>query len=316
MRWGLVGTRGLASFGAAPAIAESELGKLTAVLGSDASGVRAFADEHGAKAATTSLEEFLAVPGMEAVWVASPTFLHREQGLAALRAGKHLLMEKPLAIDAEGAWELVHAAREAGRVLATGYQARYVTGHRRMAELIREGAIGAPTVARTYYGIHRSGPPPEWRRHRDSARWGALADVGTHHVDLVRMLLGEVSDVTALWGAQLGFETDDVVAAALRLESGLLATLTATTNVWTQSTRIEVHGTAGALVAVDTSPKGEGTVTLYRPEHEPEDVTGQRVAPWAAQVDAVTRAALGEPVAYATGEDGARNVEILERLVP
>jgi hypothetical protein len=68
-------------------------------------------------------------------------------------------------------------------------------------------------------------------------------------------------------------------------------------------------------VAVDTSPKGEGTVTLYCPDHEPEDVTGQRVAPWVAQVDAVTRAALGEPVAHATGEDGARNVEILERLV-
>ena len=316
MRWGLVGTRGLASFGAAPAIGRSELGELTAVLGTDAARARALADKHGAPIATTSLDEFLAAPGLEAVWVASPTSLHREQGLAALSAGKHVLMEKPLAIDAAGAWTLVRAARDADRVLATGYQARYVIGHRRMAELIREGAIGSPTVARTYYGIHRPGPPPEWRRRRESARWGALADVGTHHLDLIRMLLGEVSEAAALWDAQLGFETDDVVAAALRLEDGPLATLTATSNVWTQSTRVEVNGTAGALVAVDTSPKGEGSVTLYRREREPEDVTGERVAPWPAQVDAVTRAALGEPVAYATGEDGARNVEILERLIP
>ena len=54
-------------------------------------------------------------------------------------------------------------------------------------------AIGDVSVARTYYGIHRPGPPPEWRQKRDTARWGALSDVGTHHIDLLRMLLGEIA---------------------------------------------------------------------------------------------------------------------------
>ena len=72
--------------------------------------------------------------------------------------------EKPLAIDAEKGWDLVAAAKDAGVLLATGYQARYVPGHLTMKRLLDEGAIGDVTVARTYYGIHRPGPPPERRR--------------------------------------------------------------------------------------------------------------------------------------------------------
>jgi 1,5-anhydro-D-fructose reductase (1,5-anhydro-D-mannitol-forming) len=224
-------------------------------------------------------------------------------------------LEKPLAIDVEAGWDLVEAAKRSGVLLATGYQARYVPGHQSMKRLIDEGAIGRPSVARTYYGIHRPGPPPEWRQKRDTARWGALSDVGTHHIDLIRMLLGEITDATGYFERQQGFETDDAVAAAVRVESGVVATLTMSTNVWIQYTRVEVHGTEGSLVARDTSPLGQGKVTLLRSGEDPEDVTGDRPNSWVAQLETVTRAAAGEDVAYATGEDGARNLEIMEQIV-
>jgi 1,5-anhydro-D-fructose reductase (1,5-anhydro-D-mannitol-forming) len=141
-----------------------------------------------------------------------------------------------------------------------------------------------------------------------------LADIGTHHLDLLRMLLGEVADAHGLTGHQLGFETEDVGAATLRFESGVLATLTVTVNVWKMATRVEVHGTKGALVALDTNPAGAGTVTLITEDGE-RDVTGDRPASiWAAEVDAIEAAAAGQDVSYATGEDGARNIEILERI--
>ncbi len=60
------------------------------------------------------------------------------------------------------------------------------------------------------------GPPPEWRQKRETARWGALSDVGTHHIDLLRMLLGEISEATGYFERQPAFETDDAAAAALR----------------------------------------------------------------------------------------------------
>ncbi len=315
MRWGLIGTRGLVDRGGLNAFQQAENAELAAVLSSDPERAREFGAANDVETATADLDEFLAAPGLEAVWIASPTWLHHEQGRAAIDAGKHVLLEKPLAIDVRAGWELVEAAEKAGTLLATGYQARYVPAHAAMKRLIDEGAVGEVSVARTYYGIHRPGPPPEWRQKRETARWGALSDVGTHHIDLLRMLLGEIAEAEGYFERQQGFETDDAVAAALRLESGIVATLTISTNVWVQYTRVEVHGTEGALVAEDTSPLGQGTASLLRAGEEPEDVTGARPNSWVAQLETVTRAASGEEVAYATGEDGARNLEIMEQIV-
>src|SRR5215211_2005884 len=135
MRWGMIGTRGLVDKGGLNAFAEAENAELVATLSSDPDRAREFGAQHDVETATADIEEFLAAPGLEAVWIASPTWLHHEQGRAAIEAGKHVLLEKPLAIDAEKAWDLVSAAKDAGVVLATGYQGRYVPGHLTMKRL-------------------------------------------------------------------------------------------------------------------------------------------------------------------------------------
>jgi predicted dehydrogenase len=315
MRWGLIGTRGYAAKAAAPGIARSTRGKLAAILGRDAEATRRFAEDNDAEP-FTDVQRFLAA-GIDAVWVTSPTWLHHDHSVAALGAGLHVLCEKPLAYTAEDAWDMVEIAKESRRVLATGYQGRYVPGHQRMVDLIRSGAIGEVTVARTYYGVHRPGPPPEWRQKKETARWGALADIGTHHLDLLRMLLGEIHEAHGVTGNQLGFETEDVAVASLRFRSGVLGILAATVNVWKEHTRVEIHGTEGALIAVDTNPAGKGDVFLLDgSEPEGRDVTPSKPeSVWADQIDAVSAVADGEAVAYATGEDGARNIEILEKLI-
>jgi predicted dehydrogenase len=109
-----------------------------------------FARELGFAAAYGSYAELLADEGVDAVYVASPHALHVGHVTAALEAGKHVLLEKPLAMTASDGWDLVETARRVERVLATGYQARYVPGHIAMRDLIAEGAIGRVTVARTY----------------------------------------------------------------------------------------------------------------------------------------------------------------------
>ncbi len=316
MRWGLIGTSGYAAKSAAPGIDASSRGELASVLGRDPEKTDRFGQEHGAKP-FTDLGHFLR-SDLEVIWVTSPTWLHQDHAVAALQAGAHVLCEKPLALSSAAAWEMVEVAERHGRVLATGFQGRYVPAHRLMRDLIKEGAVGDVTIARTYYGVHRSGPPPVWRQKKRTARWGCLADIGTHHLDVLRMLLGEVDETYGMTGHQLGFETEDVAAASLRFESGALATLAATVNVWKQHTRIEIHGTLGALVATDTNPAGTGDLFLLNEEHPAgEDITPSRPSSvWADQVDAVSAAAEGQDVAYATGEDGALNVEILEQLIP
>lgn len=316
MRWVLIGTRGLAARAGVPAFAQTTGADLVAVLSSDAARARSFAAEHDVKTATTELEELLSAPGLEAVWIASPTFLHHQQAKAALEAGKHVLVEKPLAMTAQAGWELVESARRKNVILATGYQARYVPAHKEMRRLVAEGAIGRVSVARAHYALHRPVPPPQWRQRTDSARWGALADIGTHHVDLLRMLLGEIAEAKGLSERQLGFQTDDVDAAALRFESGTLGTLTVTTNVWRRHTRVELIGTGGTIVAEGTSVNDPGPVMLLRANREPQELCCERHEAWSRQLDVVTRVASGEELPYATGDDGARNLEILEMIAP
>jgi 1,5-anhydro-D-fructose reductase (1,5-anhydro-D-mannitol-forming) len=316
MRWGLIGTRGLAARACVPAFAQTPKAELVAVLSSDPDRARAFAAEHAIETATADLAQMLSAPGLEAVWITSPTFLHHRQAKAALEAGVHVLLEKPLAMTAREGWELVRIARRAGLVLATGYQARYVPAHEEMRRLVAEGAIGRVTVARAHYAMHRPAPPPEWRRRRESARWGALADIGTHHVDLLRMLVGEIDEAKGFSERQLGFETDDVDAAALRFRSGALGALTVTANVWRRQTRIEIIGTEGAVIADGVSVNDPGNPRLLQADAEPQEIACAEVDAWSRQLDVITRVAAGEDLPYATGEDGAHNLEILEQIAP
>ena len=314
VRWALVGTNGYARRTCAPAFAEVGRASLVGVASADVSRARAFADETGAAIATADLAELCACEEVDAVWITSPSYLHYDHGAVALAAGKHVLLEKPLALTSQEAWKLVSLAAEHGVTLATGYQARYVPAHIQMKKLLEDGAIGMPVLARTFYGMHRAGPPRTWRGHRETARWGTLADIGTHHLDLLRMLLGEVAAATGYTAYRTGRETEDTATAVLQFTSGVVGSLTASSVVGNPSTVVEVHGTDGAVVATGTSPDGQGKAILMRRGAEPEDITGPTPLSAVAQLETVTSVIAGDPVAYATGADGARNVEILEQI--
>jgi 1,5-anhydro-D-fructose reductase (1,5-anhydro-D-mannitol-forming) len=316
MGWGLIGTGGYARRACAPAFTQVEGADLVAVASSDIDRARSFAAEVGAPLATDDFSTLLAAEDVQAVWVASPSYKHYEQGQAALNAGKHVLMEKPLALTPAEAWQLVALAEVKGVVLATGYQARYVPAHLRMKELLDEGAIGTAVMARSYYGLHRTSPPHGWRLNREQARWGALADIGTHHLDLLRMFMGEVESVYGFAARRTALATDDAATAVLSFADGALGVLAASTVVGRPATMVELLGTAGALVAEGTSPDGQGSATLIRPGREPEDITGERPLSSVAQLDTVTKVMSGEKLDYASGADGARNVELMERISP
>ncbi|MEY2571558.1 MAG: hypothetical protein QOE63_1908 [Acidimicrobiaceae bacterium] len=314
VRWALVGTGGYARRDCAPAFAAVDRADLVAVVSSDADRAKAFAEGLDVAIATDDVSAAVEHDDIDAVWIASPSHMHAEHGRIAIEAGKHVLLEKPIALDAREAWELVALAEKAGTVLATGYQARYVPAHLRMKALIDEGVLGTLVMARSFYGMRRVGPPRTWRLHKETARWGTLADIGTHHLDLLRMLVGEVDGVSGFTAHRKGYETEDAATLALHFAVGAVGTLTASSVVGRPAVVVEVLGTEGSLVATGTSPDGQGTATLHLADGEPEDITGPTPLSFAAQLDTVTRAMAGEDVAYATGVDGARNVEILEQI--
>lgn len=314
LRWGLVGTSGFAAFACVPGIGQSATGRLTAVASSSAERGGQFAREHGIDGAVTDVGELAARDDVDAVWVASPTHLHHAHAKAVLSAGKHVLVEKPLALDVDEARELVDRAAAAQRVLAIGYQARAVPIHNEMLRLIHAGALGEIYSARTWYATPAPPRMPDWKKARRTAGWGVLGDTATHHIDLIRMLLGDVVGGQATIAFPRGLETEDVACVNLTLASGSVASISATRNLAVAGTRVEIHGTSGSLTAVDTSPRGGGCAELITADGtHPIDVA--QPLSWAALVDAVGTAVEGGPSPHATGADGLRGVEILAELL-
>lgn len=316
INWALVGTTGYAERECLPSFAATPSACLAAVVSSSAGRAAEFARANGVPRGYDAVERACADDGVDAVWIASPSYQHYQHARAAITAGKHVLLEKPVALDVRQGWDLVELAEQHGVRLATGYQARYVPGHVRMRALIADGELGSVVAVRSLYGMRRPGPPRTWRGHRETARWGVLADIGTHHIDLMRMLAGEITDATGYTAHQRGFETEDLAVASFRFACGALGTMTAAGHYFRPATVMEVVGTEGRVVATDTSPSGQGRVVLTRADGSEADITGATPLSNQAQLATVTAAFLGADVPYATGADGARNLEILELIAP
>lgn len=182
----------------------------------------------GSRAAASSEE---ALDAAEAVVVATPTSEHLAQALAAVRAGCHALVEKPLSTSPEGVDELLAAAREGGRVLAVGFNLRFHPGPAQVRELVAGGAVGTPLRAEVTFGSWLPGwrPGTDYRTSYSARRelgGGVLLDA-IHEIDYAVWALGDVAEASG-WLARLSdleMDVEDTALLTLRHRSGVLTTI-------------------------------------------------------------------------------------------
>lgn len=158
-------------------------------------------EHYGFKNCSTDYHDLLKDEKTDAIIVATPNFLHKPIVMEALKAGKHVFCEKPLAMNAEDAYEMYMAAKEAGVIHAVGHNNRALSGIRFMKKLIEEGRLGKIYSIQMRY-IQSWGMDPEapmqWRFEASKAGTGTLGDTGSHALDIGRYLLGEVKRVSSL----------------------------------------------------------------------------------------------------------------------
>jgi predicted dehydrogenase len=215
------------------------------------------------------LDKLLTAEVVDAVYIATPNHLHREQAIACLDRGIHVLCEKPLALTAADVADMREAAVRNRRLLVTAYDQRHHPAHRAMREAIRAGKLGTPTQARIDYAcwLPKEWSGDNWRIDPIRAGGGAVIDLAPHGLDLLEWLLeDEITDVHAfLQSAVQDYTVDDGGVLSVRFRSGTLATLTVSYNrpETLPRRRLELMGTGGILLAENTMGQDEGGQLTY-----------------------------------------------------
>jgi predicted dehydrogenase len=166
--------------------------ELAAVANHRAKTASAFAERHGIPRVTTDWESLAADPSIEAAIVATPNALHARQSIALLRHGKHVMVEKPMAITVAACDEMIAASQEGGAFLMVAHCWRFRDEVVAMRDRIASGAFGEVVKTRGY-GVHANWGPAGWFTDPALAGGGALLDMGVHAIDTARFLLGDPS---------------------------------------------------------------------------------------------------------------------------
>lgn len=225
------------------------------------------ADEYGARA-YASLDELLADPSVHAVSVCTPSGAHLEPAVAAARARKHVMVEKPLEVTVERADRIIAACREAGVILGAIFPRRFLDSSRAVKAAVESGRFGRIVLGDVeikWYRTQEYYDKGGWRGTWKLDGGGALMNQGIHGIDLLQWLLGGVAEVAAFAAtlAHERIEVEDVGVAAVRFKSGALGAIEGTTGFWPGTKiRIEIGGTRGSAVLEDE------TIVSWRFEDE------------------------------------------------
>ncbi|MDF2927512.1 MAG: oxidoreductase [Paenibacillaceae bacterium] len=250
-----IGIVGCGVIGRVHALQLQRLGTARVAAFADCVGERAeaFAAEFGGKA-YASYEEMLLDSEVEAVSVCTPSGMHGEMAVAAARAGKPVIVEKPMDVKLDVADRMIAACREQGVILGGIFQHRFDYATRRVKEKLAQGSFGRLVLVNGSVHWYRSDQyyaSGDWRGTWAMDGGGVLMNQAIHTMDLVRYFGGPVVDVTArtanLTHPQI--ETEDTVAAMLRYECGAMGTFTATSSAYPGlDTRVEIIGENGTCI--------------------------------------------------------------------
>lgn len=315
LRWGIIGCGNVAEHKGGPALYGVAGSELVAVMRRDVAKAADFARRHGARRWYDQASDLLADAEINAVYVATPVSTHRGYTLAAAEAGKHVLCEKPMAMDVAECREMIAACRANGVMLTIAYYRRSYPVVQRMKAALAEGLIGRPMLARinltSYSQPTDVRAPGAWRTDPDTAGGGVLFDVGSHRLDVLNYLLGPAAEVAAMCENTLGhYQVEDAAVLCLKLASGVHGVANFGWNVGSDSDEFEIYGAEGKMLA--RSLEG-GHLEIYRGRElvETFDQPRHKVTHWGLVENMVAAASTGAPL-LCSGEDGLVTSQLME----
>jgi len=297
-----------------PGFALAQNCKVVALSRRDANKAHENAAEYGIPHIFSSTEELSRCPEVDAVLVTTPNIYHLRDVFTAVAAGKPVLCEKPMGMNADECRQMVEAARRAGVLLGVAQVFRFEESTARFRERIAAGDIGRPIFARAEFSYPGLGHARSWLYNRSIAGGGPIADVGVHCIDALRYILQDEPRLVSAIGHS-DDQSGDVEAAAiltLGFQRGTLATVLVSTRAQYR-TPLEIVGTTGVLRADDAlNVERPVRLELWRDGRLAGEESVSNQGAYARQVDSFAAAVEGRELFPVTGRQGLQNQLVLD----
>jgi 1,5-anhydro-D-fructose reductase (1,5-anhydro-D-mannitol-forming) len=296
-----------------PGFARTQRCRVTALSRRDPQRAQESARQFGIAHAYTSTAELCACPEVDAVFIASPDALHLADVRAAIRYRKPVLLEKPMAMNAAEAAEMVAAARNAGVLLGVAHNMRFEHSVRWFRERLLDGVVGKPLLARATFVAPMLTSPRTWVHDPALATGGPLADIGVHCIDTLRFVLNdEVAGLSMQAQYDEHSPLEATAAGALQFRHGTLANISVSGR-GSYQTLLEVAGETGVLSAVNAlNVEHPVTLQLRRGFDLVEQTEVSNDDCYALQADAFAAAVEQGREFEIPGEEGLRNQLVLD----
>jgi len=227
IRWGMIGCGAVAEVKSGPGFYKSNDSSLAAVTSADKEMTRSFAQRHGVPRTYDTTEQLLADPEIDAVYIATPPSSHKALSLLVANAGKHVYVEKPMAMRFDECREIVEACEKQGVRLFVAFYRRAMPRFLKVKEWLESGAIGEVRVVRA---VQHQRPAREdlsretlpWRLKPEVSGGGKFLDMGIHTLDMLDFWFGAIEEVHGIASNDAGlYEVEDTVTATWRHASGV-----------------------------------------------------------------------------------------------
>ncbi|HET6745054.1 MAG TPA: Gfo/Idh/MocA family oxidoreductase [Candidatus Limnocylindria bacterium] len=319
LRWGILSTADIARRKVVPGMRKARRCEIVAIASRDAATVSRVAVELGIPRAHASYEALLADPDVDAVYIPLPNHLHAKWSMAAARAGKHVLCEKPLAMTAADAQRMIDVAREQGVHLMEAFMYRLHPSWTAVQEMVTSGRIGRLTSVQSWFSYFND-DPSNIRNVRD-AGGGALFDIGSYGVNLSRWLFGtEPTNVSAAIVRDPVMDVDVLTSAILTFRDGI-ATFTCSTRA-EDDQRVHIYGTEGRIsigIPFNIPPDRPTEVFVSAGGDPPvapntEVLTFATADPYTVETERFAEAVLDGLPTPIPPQDAVANLQVIERI--
>jgi len=316
VKWGVLGTANIARWCTIPGMKQAQSCELYAIAGRKKEKACAFAEEFGFEKACGSYEELLADPEVEAVYIPLPNDIHLKWVKAALKAGKHVLCEKPLALNATEAKEMYKTAAECGRYLMEAYAYLHSPYVESLKNDIKSGIIGDVDYIETAFITQ--GYEEDFRLHKEFGG-GAMYDLGCYCTTMILSLIDSDPVLVKAVGEMSDLGVDHNTAGIIRFANGARASFNVgmILGVHTNSRfdRLYIHGSKGSVRSdVEYNQEGEVSYRIYTKD----GVTERKITVpqnYALETEQLSRCILYGEKPHITPEFSVKNAELIDSVL-